>query len=83
MKKIKKRLLIGILLTIIGGGVYVTSYEMKACNKCVINDATGERKCGKCGGFMEIIKNHYEDGYLYSTYECKNCKHHTSTKTKS
>lgn len=84
MKNLKKCLAIIAVSAIIGGGVYVIPNEIKACSKCVIDDNRGVRKCGKCGGFLRSVSGStvYRDGYLYVTYECKNCKHRTTTKTK-
>ena len=46
------------------------------CNKCVITDV--ERKCGKCGGFLESKKKKKSNtkGVSYeATFTCKKCKH--------
>lgn len=53
------------------------------CNKCVMNDI--DRKCGKCGGFMESVDGtgkFESDGYLKYNYKCKKCGHVITYKNK-
>lgn len=53
-----------------------------SCEKCTINDT--ERKCGKCGGFMESGEGEYQTGGWFKyTYTCKDCKHSCTYKFRS
>jgi len=50
------------------------------CGKCKINDI--ERKCGKCGGFMNSSNDRITNGWLISTYTCNKCRHSAIYKCK-
>lgn len=52
-----------------------------SCGKCKITDL--ERKCGKCGGFMEEGEGEYvKGGWIKSPYTCKKCSHSCTYKCK-
>lgn len=45
-----------------------------SCEKCVVNYI--DRKCGKCGGFLEQEgKEKLEGDFSESTFKCKDCSH--------
>lgn len=51
------------------------------CGKCKINSI--DRKCGKCGGFMNSGQGEYVgNGWLKSTYTCSKCNHSAIYKCK-
>ncbi len=77
MKKSKKlAIIVAVLLSIVTIGVVYAarlSPYSDSCGKCDIHDSV--RKCGKCSGFLSNYENKYENGYLYSYYQCKKCGH--------
>lgn len=72
----KKNILLGLVVLITSFAAMAMQWSKveDTCGKCKINDL--ERKCGKCGGFMESGKSEYQTGgWLKSPYTCKECKH--------
>lgn len=45
-----------------------------SCGKCIVDNTN--RKCGKCGGFLEQKgASRVKGDFLESTYKCKDCSH--------
>lgn len=72
----KKNILLGLVVLITSFAAMAMQWSKveDTCGKCKINDL--ERKCGKCGGFMESDPGEIVKGdWLKSTYTCKKCDH--------
>lgn len=79
----KKNILLGfiILITSFTAMAMQWSKVEDTCGKCKITDL--ERKCGKCGGFMEEGEGVYvKGGWIKSPYTCKKCSHSCTYKCK-
>lgn len=81
MKKKVILILIGVALTLTAAWAASKALLYDSCNNCKIT-AT-EHKCGVCGSSM-TNSSKYENGYLITTYKCKNsqCRHSCYTKEK-
>ncbi|MBO5028872.1 MAG: hypothetical protein J6C59_04575 [Muribaculaceae bacterium] len=72
----KENILLGLVVLITSFAAMAMQWSKveDTCGKCKINDL--ERKCGKCGGFMESDQGEIVKGdWLKSTYTCKKCDH--------
>lgn len=79
----KKNILLGLIILITSFSMMAMQWsEMEdSCEKCKINDV--DRKCGKCGGFMNSDEGVYlPGGWVKNTYTCKICNHSCTYKCK-
>ncbi len=54
-----------------GRSNYIIKHD--SCGRCVIDDTN--RRCGKCGGFMEGNKSVVEGNYIKTSFTCNDCGH--------